>query len=173
MTRNPTTSLPDTFWRWPLAISLAVLLVDQLTKWFIIRTLRVGDRFHVFYDFFHVVHLRNTGAAWGLFQGYTLALTILSLAVLAVMIRFYQYFVDHYNERAIALGLIVGGILGNLTDRVFRGEVVDFLLFFYRSFQWPAFNVADSAITVGVTIFVLSSFIRANEEKRRNEKQPA
>jgi signal peptidase II len=108
--------------------------------------------------------MRNTGAAWGMLPNQTGLLAVFSLVVATILLWRFDYLVETWAERAIALALVLSGIVGNLIDRVFRGEVVDFILLFYRSFHWPAFNVADSAITCGVAVFVISSFIRPPDE---------
>ena len=94
----------------------------------------------------------------------TLWLGGLSLVVLALMAwQFYQL-TSGRMERVIGLALVLGGIIGNLIDRFGRGAVVDFLLFYYRTFQWPAFNIADSAITVGVFLYVVSVLLNGDEK---------
>lgn len=140
------------------------LLFDQVTKLLVILylPLDLGRKIPIIPDCLSLVHWRNTGAAWGLFNGHPIPLAILSVAVLGALFLFAERLAEGSRVRAAALGLILGGILGNLIDRLFRGAVVDFVLCYYQSFQWPAFNVADSAITVGVAIYLISSFLHAN-----------
>ena len=150
----------------PAVLAIIVILLDQLTKLVIVRQWPTGSRQVVIPHFFHLVHLRNTGAAWGLFSGATLILALLSVLVLAFLIWKFTSLTEGYPERAVAIGMIAGGIVGNLIDRIWRGEVVDFLLFFFRSYHWPAFNIADSAICCGVVLFIASTFFRGeNQEK--------
>ncbi|MDT8391598.1 MAG: signal peptidase II [Lentisphaeria bacterium] len=144
-------------WRLPLVISTLVFMVDQWTKWLVLVSLDVGEFRPVFDSFFHLVHYRNTGAAWGMFEGKTFLLGLLSVIILAGMIWKFNSLADGRRTRALGLALIMGGTLGNVYDRFFRGEVVDFLLVFFRSFRWPAFNVADSAICCGVGLYLFSS----------------
>jgi len=107
--------------------------------------------------FLRIIHIRNTGAAFGLFQGHSFALTIVTLvgiaAILVYALLVYRHspYLDNKLSR-IALGLVLGGTVGNLIDRLSRGYVTDFIDFGF----WPAFNIADSAITVGVIIFAYS-----------------
>ena len=138
------------------------VLLDQITKFLVIWFFPLGRQVPVLPDCFSLVHWRNTGAAWGLFNGHPILLALISVAVLAALVLFAERISEGGRVRALALGLIAGGIAGNLFDRLFRGAVVDFLLCYYRSFQWPAFNVADSAITVGVAIYLLASFFHAS-----------
>ncbi len=144
----------------PGLLFVVIVILDQLSKYLVLTQWPIGSNHVVIRGFFNLVHLRNTGAAWGMFRGQSQILAALSILVFAFIIWKFHHLSDHFSERAVALGLILGGIGGNLIDRVLHGEVVDFLLFYYRSFQWPAFNVADSAICVGVAIFVISSLFR-------------
>lgn len=148
------------FWRLPVLLGLAVFVLDQLSKTAILRHWPMNTQTAVIPGFFSIVHFRNPGAAWGLFADHTGLLALLSAVVMAAMVFWFDRLVEGFPERAMALGAVFGGIAGNLVDRVVHGEVVDFILVYWRTFQWPAFNVADSAISCGVTIFVLSSFLR-------------
>jgi len=158
---QPLLSVPSPFWlspfRLPLVLAVLVLALDQWTKLLVLQKLELGEARPVFDSFFHLVHYRNTGAAWGMFQGKTFLLGILSMVILVAMVWKFSHLVEGRRERALALGLVIGGTLGNLYDRLFRGEVVDFLLFFFREFRWPAFNIADAAICFGVVVYVYSS----------------
>ena len=150
-----------------LGLSACVVTLDQLTKYAVSTAWpESGKPVVVIPHFFHLVHFRNSGAAWGILRGHSQLLSVVSVVVLIILALNFQKLVEGRLERAIALGLMLGGIAGNLLDRGFRGEVVDFLLFFYRSFQWPAFNIADSGITCGVTLFVLSSFLCGPQEQQ-------
>jgi len=143
------------------------VLVDQVTKWLVICNLPV-DSVHVVIDgFFSLVNWRNTGAAWGMLQGWNIVLILLSLATFVGLFVFRNTFQLHRPICRIALGLIMGGILGNLIDRVRFGYVVDFLLFYIRDYPWPAFNVADSGICVGVGLYIIGSW---RQEKKDNVK---
>jgi signal peptidase II len=139
-----------------VAVALAVL--DQLTKTIVCQQLTVGDQIVILSGCFHLVHLRNTGAAWSILRGQTVFLSLLSVVVIGVIALRFRQFTEGRPGRGVSLALIAGGILGNLVDRVARGEVVDFLLFFYRSYHWPAFNLADSAICCGVVLFLALSW---------------
>jgi signal peptidase II len=148
------------FWRLPLALGLMVLGLDQATKLLVLRHWPLGFQRPVISGFFSLVHCRNPGAAWSMFADYTEALAVLSAVVLVALVIWFDHLAEGFPERALALGAVFGGIAGNLIDRVAYHEVVDFLLFYWRTYQWPVFNVADSAISCGVTVFVLSSFFR-------------
>ena len=137
-------------------------MLDQLTKLVVLRHLEYGDDRDVIPGFFKFVHWHNTGAAWSLFRGNNALLAGVALAALVVLFLTRHHFDIHTLGGQISLGLIFGGILGNLTDRLFRNSVIDFLYFYLirrdgEEAGFPAFNVADSAICVGVgLLFFLS-----------------
>lgn len=147
-------------------IALAILVFDQWTKWVVVRRLALGAEQEFLPGFFKFVHWGNTGAAWSTFHGSNGALAVVSLAALGLLYWARRHFEGDRPAGQIALGLVFGGILGNLVDRIARGHVVDFLYFHVirrdgELLGFPAFNVADSAICTGVgIIFVLSWWLR-------------
>ncbi|MFA5204649.1 MAG: signal peptidase II [Lentisphaeria bacterium] len=147
---------PAVAYRLAGGLALFIALADQGSKWLVIQRFALGDRQPVVPGFFDLVYWRNTGAAWGMFSHNTLALGVLSTVVLALIAWRFRQLTDGRLERVVGLALVLGGIAGNLVDRFSRGAVVDFLLFYFHRFQWPAFNVADSGITVGVFLYVVS-----------------
>lgn len=153
------------FFKYPLANALFWTFFDQLTKILIDKTYEVGEHTPVVDGFFHIVHFRNTGAAWGIFSGRSYLLAVVSFAAFCAVVWKFREMADGSPLRGFAVSLISGGIIGNMIDRVFRAEVVDFLFFFYKNWSWPAFNVADSAICVGVALYVFSSMMHCNCEK--------
>ena len=160
-------------WKLPLATAFAVVVGDQVTKYLIVANWKLGERTVVFPGFFNIVHFRNSGAAWGMFSGQALFLALFSIAALVFIFARFQALIEGSRARAFALALITGGIVGNLIDRLHLGEVIDFLFFFYRSFRWPAFNIADSAITVGVTLFVITSLFSIGDPHPKREQVEA
>jgi signal peptidase II len=156
-------------WSLPAQVALVVLILDQWTKRLIMTAdeLRFGSQMEIIPGFFSIVHVRNTGAAWGILANRTGFLALLSAVVLVVLVLCFRRFVGGWRERAWAISLIMGGIAGNLVDRVAYGSVVDFLNFTFGSYQFPAFNVADSAICVGVGLYVLSTFVRPEGDTPR------
>ena len=147
-----------------LLTALLIVVADQLSKiW--IRSYPEGQAIFEA-GFFRIIHTHNTGAAFGLFQGQTFALTIVALVGIAVILLYalfiYRRFpiLDNRLGR-LALGLILGGAVGNLIDRLHLGYVTDFIDFGV----WPAFNIADSAVTVGVIIIAYSLLPLARAEK--------
>jgi len=145
---------------WLLALLIAV--ADQVTKLWVRGVFALGESRPIIDGFFHLTYVRNTGAAWGMLGGQNIWLAVLSVVVLALMVIFRRAFLSNTWEHRIALGLLAGGILGNVCDRIKLGYVTDFLDFYWRSHHFPAFNIADSAICVGVGIYILSSFWAAS-----------
>ena len=141
-----------------LLVALLTLALDQLTKWLVIQKLPFnGEPVAVVDGFFELVHFGNTGAAWSLFSGHNFWLALFSLAALIFLWMSRRQFGAEELLGQVALGLILGGVVGNLIDRVVHHHVVDFLQF-YIPFRFPAFNVADSGICTGVGLMFLQSF---------------
>jgi len=144
--------------RWVLVIAAFIVCGDQISKILVERRFHEGELVVVIDGFFNLVNWRNTGAAWGMLQGFNWVLAIVSVVTIVALYFFRQALhLDHKVGR-VALGLIAGGIVGNLIDRVRVGAVIDFLDFHFRGYHWPAFNVADSAICTGVALYIFISW---------------
>jgi len=144
---------------------LVLALFDQLTKAFIVRILPPGEEITVFPGFLTVVHVHNTGAAFSMFHGNNLILGLLAVAVLTFLVILRGKFPGWLAGSAWVL--LVSGIIGNLTDRILRGHVVDFLDFQFGSYHWPAFNVADSCICLAACLFLISGFSSRGAEAKK------
>ena len=148
------------------AVSLAL---DQITKGWIVRTLAFGDRIPVIDDFFFLTHVRNPGAAFSLFANAPETIRapffiVTTTIALSLIVSFFRKLSPGDRLSALALGLILGGAVGNLLDRLIYGEVVDFLhLRLWSGYSWPDFNVADSSIVIGVVLLVLELFASEGE----------
>lgn len=140
-----------------LLIGFVIVVADQLTKSLVIREFICRESRSVIPGFFNLTYLRNTGAVWGIFQYQNEWLVLLSLLVLALMAVFYRRLTDDRRLCRVALGLMLGGIVGNLIDRIKLGWVTDFLDFHWAGWHWPSFNIADAAICVGVILYIVSS----------------
>jgi signal peptidase II len=144
-----------------LFLSLPLYALDQLTKQWVLRSISPYDARIVVADFFSLVNVTNTGAAFGSFKGnnvFFIAISIIALVVVTVLLVRSRRF-DPWRD--VSLALLLAGILGNLTDRLFYGHVIDFLLFNLHiryADPWPAFNVADSCISIAVVLFIVHSF---------------
>jgi lipoprotein signal peptidase len=137
-----------------LGLAAAVLLLDLVTKLVVVATIEPGENVRVLGGALYLTHLRNTGAAFSFAEGFTVVFTLVAAAVVVVIVRTARRLFS--TGWAVALGLVLGGAVGNLIDRIFRdpgflrGGVVDFLSVFGPDAEvWPAFNVADSAIVCG------------------------
>lgn len=143
-----------------LCLSFSVALLDQITKYLIRQNLLTGT-VTIIPGFFDLCYVQNTGAAWGIMQGLNSWLVILSVIMLGLLIVFRRSILQDTVIHRWATGFMIGGIIGNLVDRIKLGYVVDFLHFFLRDHHFPSFNVADSAICAGVALYILSQVMEA------------
>ena len=141
-----------------LTLAFVIVTADQLTKVVVRQSLVVGESRPVIPGFLNLTRLRNTGAVWGILQHQNMWLVLLSVAVLVAIALLYRRLVGECLVYRIAVGCMIGGIVGNLIDRIKLGWVTDFLDFYWSTSHWPAFNIADSSICVGVAIYLVSTF---------------
>lgn len=139
--------------------ALFLVIADQWTKEAVRLHFALGESRPVWEGVVHLTYVRNTGAAWGLFGGYNHWLIVFSAVMLGFMVWFRHSIHGGRPSSRLALGMMLGGIVGNLMDRVRFGYVVDFLDLQFRGRHFPAFNVADAAITVGVALYLVSSIL--------------
>ena len=152
-------------------IAFAVLALDRLSKWAISRRLSLHDSIPVIPGFFRIVHAENPGAAFGLFAdsptewkaGLLILFSLIALVIVAALLWKSSH---RLTSTGIGLALILGGAVGNLWDRLVSKHVVDFLLFYIGRYQWPAFNVADSAIVVGAGLLVFEIVFTKSPSQR-------
>ena len=161
--------LKKTFLLWP---ALAVLLLDQITKLWIASRLGLHETQPVISGFFNLVHVRNRGMAFGLMNrpGNDLgSLLLLGAALAAVALLLFWFYSLKSNDRGLLLplALILGGAVGNLIDRIRTGEVIDFLDFCIGPYHWPAFNAADSAITVGTLWLAVKILLHPTQTRKK------
>ena len=158
---------------WVLSIfCLGILLLDQWTKHMVVQKLPLYRRVKVIQGFFNLTHVRNTGGAFGIFGGEkgglgSILFVIVSLIAIGAIV--FLFFKVKENEKTLALSfsLILSGAVGNLIDRLRYGEVVDFLDFHLSSYHWPAFNVADSAICIGIGLMALE-LLKGDKKKLKS-----
>jgi signal peptidase II len=146
-----------------LFFSLPLYAIDQLTKQMVLRFISPDEPHVVVEDFFSLVHVTNTGAAFGSFRGNNTFFIVVSCVALVIVLGVLVRARAGDGWRDLSLALLLAGILGNLTDRLLYGHVIDFLLFDLHipyAHPWPAFNVADSCISVAVVLFIIHSFWR-------------
>lgn len=142
-----------------LVLSFAIALIDQVTKYQVCLRFYPGESLPVIPGLFNLAYVRNTGAAWGMLGGLNAWLALFSLIILAVIVIFRRSFLSDVLIHRLALGLMIGGIIGNLLDRLRLQYVVDFLDFYWTVHHFPAFNVADASICIGAGLYILSTFI--------------
>jgi signal peptidase II len=160
-------------WAWLPLVAAVILVLDQWSKAWIERNLPLGTSwapFPALEPWFKLTHLTNTGAAFGILQGQGGLFIVIALVVIVAVLVYARYLPTYSRAVRLCLGLQLGGAAGNLVDRVRLGHVTDFLLFSLplegRVLEWPAFNVADSAIVVGVA-FLAFLLLRSDREDAR------
>ena len=146
-----------------LLIVSSVIVLDQLTKWLITSTMRLHESIPVLHDFFSITYIRNSGAAFGILAGSHAGFRLVffgltSVLALALLGTIYVRLSPADWVGQVSVSAIFGGAVGNLIDRIRAGEVIDFLDFSLLGHHWPAFNVADAAITVGVAFLIMHFF---------------
>jgi signal peptidase II len=163
---------PHIMRRFHFLIALLVVLLDRASKWAVAKNISLHDGIQVIPGFFRITHVENRGAAFGLFADspgeWKIAMLVLFSIVALIVVTALLWRNSHaMTSTGIGLALILGGAVGNLWDRVLNGRVVDFLLFYIGQYQWPAFNVADSAIVCGAGLLVIEIlFAKAPEPEK-------
>jgi len=172
-----------------LWISPLVLILDQWTKWLVVKNLAFGSKITILENFFDIVHVRNKGAAFGVLSTWNseyrdLFFYVLALGAICFLFYFLKQLKKHEHKMVYPIALIVGGAIGNVADRAFRGSVVDFVSFHWYNesvhwevwgrmidfdLVWPAFNVADSAISVSV-VYLIFCMMFQNDTSRDQPK---
>lgn len=160
-----------------LLLSLAVLVLDQGSKWLIETRLPEHENLSLIPGLLNFVHVRNTGVAFGLFPAhgdFRGTLVLAGLGFFALSFVFYYFWNAPQNDRPllVALSSIIGGAIGNLIDRLASGGVTDFIDFHYQGYHWHTFNIADSAITIGIALMILSSLRPARGAERALPEVP-
>lgn len=147
-----------------LIVAIVILIIDQLTKKIITATMNIGDSYEVIPHFLNITSHRNNGAAWGILSGKMGFFYIITLIILAVLIIFYIKETKYNAFMQVAISLLFAGALGNFIDRLFNGEVVDFIDTNIFGYDFPIFNIADSSLTIGV-IFVIIALVKDTTKK--------
>lgn len=151
-------------------IALAIIIFDQLTKWIVVKEMELGESIPVIDNFLYITSHRNRGAAWGILQGQMWFFYVITIIVVIGLIVYIRKINKADKWLGVALGLMLGGAIGNFIDRVFRQEVVDFVNTYIFTYDFPIFNVADSALAVGVGImFILTLF--EGKQKKESTKE--
>ncbi len=146
----------------PLGIGIIIFVVDQLVKHLVIGSMHLGESIPVIKGIFHITYVLNPGAAFGMLEHQRWAFILVAVTVILVAGIFYSKLKRESNLLQVGAGLLLGGAVGNLVDRIQTGLVVDFLDFRI----WPVFNIADIAICVGAGILILDMWQRRNEDEK-------
>lgn len=156
-------------WKIVSAWLIAIVVLDQLTKIIVDRSMPLHHSIAIIDGFFNLTYVRNTGAAFGIFAGsaeifrrpFLILVSILASVFIIVMMK---RLAEQETGLVTGLSFILGGAIGNLIDRVIYGEVIDFLDVYWRNYHWPAFNIADSFITIGVGIMLYCLYTHKGED---------
>ncbi|WP_186003916.1 signal peptidase II [Parageobacillus genomosp. 1] len=146
-------------------IALVVIAIDQWTKWLVVKYMRLGESIPIIPDVFYITSHRNRGAAWGILQGQFWLFYLITVIVVIGLIVYIQRLPRGERLFGVALGLMLGGAIGNFIDRLFRKEVVDFIHAYIGTYSFPVFNVADSSLTIGVVLLFIKTFFFATSER--------
>lgn len=143
------------FFLWGAFLVLPCYLVDQLSKLFVLENLSIGEVIPIVPGYFELLHVRNTGAAFGILQGLpdpfrTIFFLVITIAACVAIIMIFRATDDDSVFVKVVLCLILAGALGNLTDRLVHKEVVDFINVHVRQYSWPTFNIADTYLSIGM-----------------------
>ena len=148
-----------------LIIALLCVFVDQLSKYLIVSNFDLNTGKSVISSFFSIAYIRNTGAAWGVFSNGTVVLAILSIVFLFFIVKYIFDLKEISKIDVFSYGLLIGGIIGNLIDRVVRNYVIDFLSFKFFSYNFPIFNIADCFIVISIVLICFESLFKSNKDE--------
>lgn len=141
-------------------IAAICIFIDFISKLLVINNLEVNTGFNIINSFFSILYVKNTGAAWGMFSNGTMILAILSMIFLYFAIKYIYESKNISKLSIISYGMLIGGIIGNLIDRLLRGYVIDFLSFNIFGYNFPVFNIADTFIVISIILIVIESIIK-------------
>ena len=136
-----------------IILSIPIITIDQISK--LLASSYISDKIEVIKNFFYLNLVHNEGAAWGLLNKHILFLIIFMLIALALLFHYSSKFINN-NRNTIAFSLVIGGLIGNLIDRVFNGYVIDFLDFYIFKYDYPVFNIADICIVIGMLLLIIA-----------------
>ena len=154
---------------WYLLIATLVMLFDQITKYWVSVKLREGDEIDIIRGFFKLSYTENPGIAFGMLNSGNVKWLLVAVSIAAVLVVVYYMRRTPVTNSLLlwSLALLAAGICGNLVDRVRMGRVIDFILIYYKSYQWPVFNIADTAITIGAALMAIELFLAPQAERTK------
>ncbi|NLY78885.1 MAG: signal peptidase II [Lysinibacillus sp.] len=154
------------------SIAFLIVIIDQISKWFIVKNMEIGERIPLLDTWLGVLSHRNRGAAWGMLQGLMWIFYIVTIVVIIGVIYYFHKEAKNKPLFAISLMILLGGAIGNFIDRIFRGEVVDFIdvLIPIIRYDFPIFNIADAALTISV-IMLIFVILKEDQIEKKKVKQ--
>jgi len=146
-------------------IALIVIILDQWTKWLVVKRMELGESITVIENWFYITSHRNRGAAWGILQGQMWFFYLITVIVIIGIVYYIQKAAKGNRLLGVALGLMLGGAIGNFYDRVVHKEVVDFIHTYIFNYNFPIFNIADSALVIGVGLLMIQMWQEERQSK--------
>lgn len=147
-------------------IALFIIALDQFTKWLIVKNFQLGESVEVIENFLYITSHRNKGAAWGILQGQMWFFYIITVIVIIGIIYYMQKAAKGKPLLGVSLGFMLGGAIGNFIDRVIHKEVVDFINTYIFGYDFPVFNIADSALVIGVAMLMIQMLLEERALKK-------
>ncbi|MFJ5761758.1 signal peptidase II [Neobacillus sp. NPDC093182] len=149
-------------------IAIFIILLDQVTKWMIVTKMYLGESIPIIEDFLYITSHRNRGAAWGILQGQMWFFYVITAIVIIAIIYYIQKEAKGKWLLGVSLAFMLGGAIGNFIDRLFRKEVVDFIHTYIFNYNFPVFNIADSALVIGVVLLMIQMLRDERETKEKS-----
>ncbi|EEK93557.1 Lipoprotein signal peptidase [Bacillus cereus AH676] len=146
-------------------IALFVIAIDQISKWLIVKNMELGTSIPIIDNVLYITSHRNRGAAWGILENKMWFFYIITVVFVVFIVFYMKKYAKTDRLLGISLGLILGGAIGNFIDRVFRQEVVDFIHVYIFSYNYPVFNIADSALCIGVVLIIIQTLLEGKKAK--------
>lgn len=146
-------------------IALFVIAIDQISKWLIVKNMELGTSIPIIDNVLYITSHRNRGAAWGILENKMWFFYIITVVFVVFIVFYMKKYAKTGKLLGISLGLILGGAIGNFIDRVFRQEVVDFIHVYIFSYNYPVFNIADSALCIGVVLIIIQTLLEGKKTK--------
>lgn len=146
-------------------IALFVIAIDQISKWLIVKNMELGTSIPIIDNVLYITSHRNRGAAWGILENKMWFFYIITVVFVAFIVFYMKKYAKTDKLLGISLSLILGGAIGNFIDRVFRQEVVDFIHVYIFSYNYPVFNIADSALCIGVVLIIIQTLLEGKKTK--------
>ncbi|MGE7860407.1 lipoprotein signal peptidase LspA [Bacillus mobilis] len=146
-------------------IALFVIAIDQISKWLIVKNMELGTSIPIIDNVLYITSHRNRGAAWGILENKMWFFYIITVVFVTFIVIYMKKYAKTDKLLGISLGLILGGAIGNFIDRVFRQEVVDFIHVYIFSYNYPVFNIADSALCIGVVLIIIQTLLEGKKTK--------